>query len=35
MGFTFIDHLSWDEFNESKYLAQTMENIKKDFILPS
>ena len=30
-GFTFIDHLSWDAFNESQYLPKTIENYKKRF----
>jgi transposase, IS5 family len=30
-GFTFIDHLSWDAFNESQYLAKTIENYKNRF----
>ena len=30
-GFTFIDHLSWDAFNESKYLAGTVEKYKDRF----
>jgi hypothetical protein len=31
LGFTFIDHLSWDAFNESKYLTHTVENYKHRF----
>jgi hypothetical protein len=31
LGFTFIDHLSWDAFNESKYLAHTIEKYKERF----
>ena len=31
LGFTFIDHLSWDAFNESKYLAHTVEKYKDRF----
>jgi hypothetical protein len=31
LGFTFIDHLSWDPFNESKYLAHTVEKYKERF----
>jgi transposase, IS5 family len=30
-GFTFIDHLSWDAFNESQYLSKTIENYKNRF----
>lgn len=30
-GFTFIDHLSWDAFNEGKYLKTSVENYKKRF----
>lgn len=30
-GFTFIDHLSWDAFNESKYLIHTVEKYKERF----
>ena len=32
LGFTFIDHLSWDAFNESKYLAHTIEKYKERFV---
>ena len=28
-GFTFIDHLSWDAFNESQYLLTSIENYKR------
>ena len=31
LGFTFIDHLSWDAFNEGKYLAHTVEKYKERF----
>ena len=31
LGFTFIDHLSWNAFNESKYLAHTIEKYKERF----
>jgi hypothetical protein len=31
LGFTFIDHLSWDAFNESKYLSHTIEKYKERF----
>jgi len=31
LGFTFIDHLSWDAFNESKYLTDTIDKYKKRF----
>ena len=31
LGFTFIDHLSWDAFNEGKYLAHTVEKYKDRF----
>jgi hypothetical protein len=30
-GFTFIDHLSWDAFNESQYLVGTVEKYKGRF----
>jgi transposase, IS5 family len=30
-GFTFIDHLSWDAFNESKYLIHTVQKYKERF----
>ena len=30
-GFTFIDHLSWDAFNESQYLSHTVEKYKERF----
>jgi transposase, IS5 family len=30
-GFTFIDHLSWDAFNESQYLKTSVENYKNRF----
>lgn len=30
-GFTFIDHLSWDAFNESGYLIYSVEQYKKKF----
>ena len=30
-GFTFIDHLSWDAFNEGQYLKLSVENYKKRF----
>jgi transposase, IS5 family len=30
-GFTFIDHLSWDAFNEGQYLKISVENYKKRF----
>lgn len=30
-GFTFIDHLSWDAFNEGKYLKTSVENYKSRF----
>lgn len=30
-GFTFIDHLSWDAFNESQYLSHTVENYNERF----
>jgi transposase, IS5 family len=28
-GYTYIEKLSWDNFNEGKYLIQTVENYKK------
>ncbi len=28
-GFTFIDHLSWDAFNESQYLSHSVEKYKE------
>ena len=30
-GFTFIDHLSWDAFNEDQYLKTSIENYKQRF----
>lgn len=30
-GFTFIDHLSWDAFNEGQYLKTSVENYKQRF----
>ena len=30
-GFTFIDHLSWDAFNEGKYLKTSVEKYKTRF----
>lgn len=30
-GFTFIDHLSWDAFNEGQYLKTSVENYKSRF----
>lgn len=30
-GFTFIDHLSWDAFNESQYLFHTVQKYKERF----
>ncbi len=30
-GFAFIDYLSWDAFNESKYLVHTIEKYKERF----
>lgn len=30
-GFTFIDHLSWDAFNEGQYLQVSVENYKRRF----
>ncbi len=30
-GFAFIDHLSWNAFNESQYLSHTVENYKGRF----
>lgn len=30
-GFTFIDYLSWDAFNEGKYLKTSVENYKNRF----
>lgn len=30
-GFTFIDHLSWDAFNEGQYLKVSIENYRKRF----
>ena len=30
-GFTFIDHLSWDAFNEGQYLKTSIENYKSRF----
>lgn len=30
-GFTFIDHLSWDAFNEGQYLQVSVENYKNRF----
>ena len=30
-GFTFIDHLSWDAFNEGQYLKSSVENYKSRF----
>lgn len=30
-GFTFIDHLSWDAFNEGRYLCHTVEKYKERF----
>jgi hypothetical protein len=30
-GFTFIDHLSWDAFNEGQYLKISVESYKKRF----
>jgi hypothetical protein len=30
-GFTFIDHLSWDAFNEGQYLQTSVENYKNRF----
>ncbi|OYX97539.1 MAG: hypothetical protein B7Y76_07980 [Sphingobacteriia bacterium 35-40-5] len=30
-GFTFIDHLSWDAFNEGQYLKASVENYKNRF----
>lgn len=30
-GFTFIDYLSWDAFNEGQYLKISVENYKKRF----
>jgi hypothetical protein len=30
-GFTFIDHLSWDAFNEGQYLKTSVENYKNRF----
>jgi len=29
LGFTFIDHLSWEAFNESEFLAHTIEKYKE------
>ena len=30
-GFSFIDHLSWDAFNEDQYLKTSVENYKQRF----